>query len=103
MTIRTKFPADTAARLNIIPTGLVGGFPYVVILARPPVEPVTASLVRPGEVSTILTHDADVSWPDDHGHELAAATLGRNGVALLAFATLADAMACHAEVRRIQA
>ena len=92
-----RTPPGTASRL-----GLVMGGGYFVFVAPPPVEPgphLLDVLGRPGELTTLLTHDAGVSWTDRRGVALAEATLQAGGAVVMQFATLADALAAH---RRLQ-
>ena len=87
-----RLPSDTDARL-----GLVAGV-YFVFLARPPQQAGThllELLATPGNMTTLLTHDPGVSWPDRRGIGLAEATLAAGGVVILQFERMADALACH--------
>ncbi len=88
-------PADTRAKLHIRHDPTHNTPLFMVAVARPPAEPVPENLVRPGELSALLTHDPGVSWPDRSGEELSLAVLERGGLVVLAFSALADAMACH--------
>jgi hypothetical protein len=82
-------PADGSVRLHIRPEG------FLVCVARPPLEATPEALSAPGMVHAKLTHDAGCAWPDRRGERLAAAALAATGAVVLAFATLADALACR--------
>lgn len=93
------FPPEGArARLFMQPAAPGQSAAWVVVVAPPPVEPDPANLLRPGEAAALLTHDRGVGWPDAAGEALAAETLRRGGVVSLAFACLADALACKARI-----
>lgn len=95
----TPFPtAGASARLFMLPTAQDRPAAWSVVVALPPVAPDPANLLRPGEAAALLTHDHGVAWPDAAGELLAAETLRRGGVASLAFASLADALACKARI-----
>jgi hypothetical protein len=91
-------PAGVSARLHRLPAGVGHPACWAVLVAAPPVEAVPANLLRPGEAAALLTHDRGVSWPDEAGEFLAAEKLKRGGVAALAFACLADALACRSRI-----
>ena len=93
------FPPE-GARARLFMTPVAPGKPaaWTVVVALPPVEPDPANLLRRGEMAAVLTHDRGVAWPDAAGELLAAETLRRGGVAALAFACLADALACKARI-----
>ena len=91
------FHAGAAIRVGSLPH-LPGGFGC--ILARPPVEPTMDAIVRPGEISAIVTHDRGCNWPDRAGQAIARAILEQGGVAVLAFSSLGDALQCRARIQR---
>lgn len=91
-------PAGVSARLHRLPAGACHPVCWAVLVAVPPLEAVPMNLLRPGEASALLTHDRGVTWPDAAGERLAAETLKRGGVAALAFACLADALACRMRI-----
>jgi hypothetical protein len=95
-----RLPPDTDARLGFVP-GQAGA--YFVFLAAPPETAgmhLLDLLTRPGSLTAMLTHDPGVSWPDRRGVDLAEAMLAGGGVAILQFATMADALACHGRLMR---
>lgn len=96
-------PAGTTARLHILPAAQAAGFPHAVVVASPGHEatPDTfAALLREhGGMTAFLTHDAGCAWTDRSGETLLVATVKRGGVAIMAFANLADAMAACRRVR----
>jgi hypothetical protein len=92
--------AGAAARLHVLPDA--GEHRYAVILARSAGDAVPAALSRPGTLAAVLTHAPGVRWPDAAGERLAAETLASGGVAALAFADLADALACRARIAERQ-
>jgi hypothetical protein len=95
---------NITTRLHIVPEPMACGRPFVVVTAPAPAqatpEAFLAALADAG-VSAMLTHDrgCGCGWPDRTGRHLLAATLEQGGLVMLAFETLADAMACH---RRLQ-
>ena len=58
------------------------------------------ALTLPGTVTALLTHDEGARWPDPAGEALMRTTVAAGGVACLAFARCADALAA---LRRVQA
>ena len=93
------FPLEgVSARLHRLPAGIGHPACWAVVVALPPVEAVPENLVRPGKPSALLTHDRGVTWPDAAGERLAVETVRGGGVAALAFACLADALACKARI-----
>lgn len=103
----TDIPADAVARLHILNAPQLAGFPFAVIVARPPAEAVPEAVIRRGEVSGLLTHEKGTAWPDARGDALLRAVLREGGVAGLLFADLGDAMAAKRrlldEIRRARA
>ena len=91
-------PADARAKLHIRHDPTHNTPIFMVAVARLPTEPVPENLVRCGEVAALLTHDPGVTWPDRSGEDLALATLEEGGVVVLAFALLADALACQRQL-----
>jgi hypothetical protein len=93
VTHRTNFAAGAVARLHILPEP-PGGYPYAVMLARPPVPAEPAAMMRRGEQAAVLTHAEGRNWPDRRGEALAAAVMERGGVVMFAFRALSDALGC---------
>ena len=91
-------PKGASARLHKLPAGDGRPACWAVVVAIPPVEADPANLLRPGGLAAVLAHEAGCSWPDAAGELLAAETVCRGGVAALAFACLADALACKARI-----
>ena len=95
--------SDTDVRLHILSPS-AGKHRFVVLLSHPPQESTPAAfaalLATRGAVAAYLTHDAGVSWPDRAGQELALRALDHDGIAMLRFATLADAMQAKARAER---
>jgi hypothetical protein len=87
-------PPGTVARLH----RLFDGWAVIVAAPRTPAEP--SSLLAPGGLSALLTHDEGVTWPDGAGVRLASETLAAGGVVGLAFARLADALACRLRLKK---
>lgn len=100
-----SLPAGTAVRQHILPKPLAAGFHHTLIIAVPPREATpdafASLLIEPGGFAALLTHDRGVAWTDRAGEKLLAATLERGGIAVMAFAALADAMAAANKVRRL--
>lgn len=74
---------------------------WIVSIAPPgaDMDPV-AIATRPGGLSAVLTHDAEMSWPDARGQALASAVLAQpGGTVLLMFKTLVDALACRKRLK----
>lgn len=90
MTTNT-LPAGTVSRLHILPN--LTPFQFTVMAAAKAERATPEAMLRPGEVSTMLTHDRDVTQPDTRGWLMAQAVLERGGVAMFGFEALADAMA----------
>ncbi len=99
----TPIPSDADVRVHILPQ-TAGEHRFVVLMCRPPQEATPAAfaalLATHGAVAAYLTHDAGVSWPDRIGQELALRALDHDGIALLRFATLTDAMQAKARAER---
>lgn len=69
---------------------------WFVAITRGPAIPSLANLAVPGSFSCLITHDADMSWPDRDGERLASAALVQSdGAVFLAFDSLADALQCR--------
>jgi hypothetical protein len=98
MSAATFPPVGARARLFMQPAAPDQPAACTVVVALPPVEPDPANLLRPGGLAAVLAHEAGCSWPDAAGERLAAETVQRGGVAALAFACLADALACKARI-----
>ncbi len=96
-------PSDADVCLHILPSE-GDAHRFVVLLARSPHEATPAAfaalLATHGAVAAYLTHGAGVSWPDRIGQEIALRALDHDGMAMLRFATLADAVACKARAER---
>jgi hypothetical protein len=90
--IRLRLPSGGAARLYSLPTP--ADWRWCVIVAADPERARMDSLRRPGGLSALVTHDPGGTWPDRRGEALAMAVLGRGGAVGLAFASVADALAC---------
>jgi len=90
-------PADVTARLHVHPGT---PFPYMVCVTRPPIEATPTAIVSGKNVCASLTHDEGLSWPDRRGEALVLAVLEECGGAMLAFATMGDALACMRRVKR---
>ena len=73
---------------------------YAVVLAKPPLEPSLSNALQPGRLAAAIEHERGLTWPDCLGQQLAQAALEREGVALLVFASLGDAMACKLRLNR---
>ena len=71
---------------------------WTVVVALPPLEPDLANLLRPGEVTAMITHRFGVAWPDADGELLAAEALRCGGVVALVFASLGEALDCKARI-----
>ncbi|SDE47438.1 hypothetical protein [Belnapia rosea] len=93
---RNCFHAGAAARLHILPDQ--GEYRFVLILAKPPVDAVPASLGRRGELTAILPHDRGATWPHRDGQAIARGVLAQGGAIALGFVTLADALACKTRI-----
>jgi hypothetical protein len=91
-------PKGASARLHKLPVGFGHPACWAVVVAIPPVEAVPENLLRSGGASALLTHDRGVAWPNAGGQRLAAETVRRGAVAALAFARLAEALACKARI-----
>ena len=91
-------PEGASARLHRLLAAPDRPAAWAVVVALPPVEAVPENLRRAGKPSALLTHDRGVAWPDLAGERLAAETVRCGGVAALAFACLADALACKARI-----
>jgi hypothetical protein len=89
------FHVGCAARLHM--RGGEHGFAIVVAATEAEAVPEAAS--RPGAVAALLTHDAGISWPDRKGEAVARSIIAAGGAVVLAFASLADALACLQRVR----
>jgi hypothetical protein len=72
---------------------------FVVCIAADEQDARPEALVRRGTMSALLTHGAGTDWPDRKGESLAQASLEADGVVAMAFATLADALACHGRLK----
>ncbi|WP_043360967.1 hypothetical protein [Belnapia sp. F-4-1] len=94
----SSFHAGAAAQLHIRPEP--AEYKFMLILAKPPVEAVPASLVRRGELAAILPHDRGATWPHRDGQVIARGVLAQGGAIALGFVTLADALACKARIDR---
>ncbi|WP_426957996.1 hypothetical protein [Muricoccus radiodurans] len=73
---------------------------WTVMLAGEADRATPDALVVPGQLSALLTFDDGFSWPDADGIALARATLERGGVVAMAFASIADALACLRRLHR---
>jgi hypothetical protein len=89
------FHAGCAARLHMRD----GAHGYTIIIAATEAQATPEALLRPGEVSALLSHDRGVSWPDAKGQAMARGVLAAGGMVALGFATLADALACQQRIR----
>jgi len=89
---RLTLPPGGAARLYSLPTS--GEFRWCVMAAADPERARLESLTRRGGVSTLLTHDEGLTWPDGRGEALAMTVLARGGAVALAFTTMTDALTC---------
>ena len=92
MTPGLTLPKGGAARLFSLPD--IPAFEWCVIVAADPARARLESLSRRGALSAFLTHDEGLNWPNRRGEMLAGETLARGGAVALAFATMADALAC---------
>ncbi|MGK7864520.1 hypothetical protein [Falsiroseomonas sp. E2-1-a4] len=92
MTPGLTLPKGGAARLFSLPD--IPAFGWCVIVAADPARARLESLARRGALSAFLTHDEGLNWPNRRGEMLAGETLARGGAVALAFATMADALAC---------
>lgn len=96
MTRTLVVPAGSTIRLvsaSDLPPGL-SGEPTVVVL--PEGASSIMDLLRQGpRVHAVLTHDADLSWPDAAGCQLAQAAIKGGGAVILQFANLGDAELCR--------
>lgn len=89
---RLMLPPGGAARLYSLLTA--ADCRWCVMVACDPVRARLDSLRRPGGLSALVTHDPGGTWPDRKGEALAMAVLARGGAVGLAFASVADALAC---------
>ena len=95
-----QLPADAVARLHMMPGT---DTPYIVAVARTPVEPNLAAIITtPRHISALLTHGEGLNWPDTKGCTLAAAALEGGGGVVLGFAAPYDALACHRRSRQVR-
>jgi hypothetical protein len=89
---RLRLPSGGAARLFSLPTA--ADCHWCVILAGDPERARLESRRRPGGLAALVTHDPGGTWPDRKGEAMAMAVLARGGAVGLAFASIADALAC---------
>ena len=75
-------------------------FPARVLARADGREPALSDLNKHAALSAWLTHDPDMSWPDEAGVALMRAVLKKDGTVVLAFANLADALACQQRMAR---
>lgn len=94
MTTQFQIPADAVARLHILNAPPVAGFPFALVIARPPLKAVPESLKAKGQVSGLLTVDRGLTTPNAKGRALAAAVLEQGGPVGILFADLSNALAC---------
>ena len=98
MTPEIRLPPGAEARLFLRhgnPT------PHLVALAVPPLAADPLEITnRPGGLFAVITHNPGMTWPDAKGCALASAVIGAGGGVVLGFATLGDALACHARLKR---
>ncbi len=92
MRVEMKLPPGNKARLGI--THELAGSYFVFVGTDPGMH----LLDRRGELIVMLTHEADVAWPDREALDLAEAVLAQGGSAILQFPRLADAMKCHRRI-----
>lgn len=69
-------------------------YPWTIIIAKIHEDAHPANLTKSGQITVICTHDKSVSWPNQRSEALAVAALEQGGVVALAFADVADSMAC---------
>lgn len=93
----TLFKFGAHARLFI--NEMMAPFGHALAIARDPADASADRLQRPGDLATVLTFERGLSWPDRRGLALIAATLDGDGLVLLAFSSLADALACQRRLR----
>lgn len=89
-----------AARLNVCDVARWPGGPFVVMAAEAPNKPSIVDLRRPGHLTTMITHDAGMTWPDKRGQQLMHAVLAECGTVFLLFDTRNDAEACRRRLVR---
>ena len=89
---RLLLPPGGAARLYSLTTA--ADCRRCVMVASDPERARLESLRRPDGLSALVTHDPGGTWPDREGEALAMAMLARRGAVGLAFASIADALAC---------
>ena len=63
--------------------------------AEAPHKPSIVDLRRPGHLTTMITHDAGMTWPDKRGQQLMHAVLAECGTVFLLFDSRNDAEACR--------
>ena len=90
--ISLRLPPGGAARLHSLPA--TADCRWCVMLAADRERAGLDSLWRPGGLSALVTHDPGCTWPDRKGEALAMAVLAQGGAVGLAFASVADALAC---------
>lgn len=89
---RLRLPSGGAARLFSLPTPTECR--WCVMISADPERARLDSLRRPGGLAALVTHDPGGTWPDRKGEALAMAVLAQGGAVGLAFASIADALAC---------
>ena len=89
-----RLPPGCDVRLGM-PAGV--SLYYVLIAPRPREANMRLldELAAPGCLSTLLTHEAGINWPDKQGVALIEAVLLEGGPAILQFSRLSDALAAH--------
>ncbi len=68
--------------------------------AEAPHKPSVVDMRRPGHLTTMLTHDAGMTWPDKRGLQLMHAVLAEAGTVVFLFDSRNDAEACRRRLVR---
>ncbi len=89
-----------SASLNVTDVARWPGGPFVVSAAEAPNKPNILDLRRPGHLTTMITHDVGMTWPDKRGQQLMHAVLAECGTVFLLFDSRNDAEACRRRLAR---
>jgi len=94
MSIQFKAPADTVAGFHVFPEPIAGSFPYGVVLARPPEQPVPEALGRSALQAVLAVHTG-CKEPNHQGRKRGARVLKQHGPVMVIFTTADEASAFH--------